>query len=93
MNVNLKKVKKVDFSNQYVYVADFGRAQEETDSDESIHVNSGMLSRVIVIRNDKFKQISSPFPYYQKALSPSRDGKNIKKMNDKLWAFYNSQNF
>ena len=91
LNADLQRDSSIIVNTNYFLIADIGQAQSTdfiSNQQHEISTNSGMLRRVIVLSNKDFKQMEAPFPYYQKALWESLDGKNISKLNHKISQFY-----
>lgn len=58
---------------------------------ENYYGSSDMSFEALIIKNDQFMQLKSPFPYYVRTFNslPVRksNNKTVKKMNDKLFYF------
>jgi hypothetical protein len=58
---------------------------------ENYYGSSDMGFEALIVKNDQFMQLKSPFPYYVRTFNslPVRksNNKTVKKMNDKLFHF------
>lgn len=76
-----------DLANQNFYVAEFSNINGNSEGN-----NSGLGFKALVIMDDQLKQLSSPFPYYQKSsflFVKKTEDSIIEDWNEKLSFFSN----
>jgi len=104
LNENLEADSSIKVSNSIIYVAEFASTESDTkhyakseyfDEGEKKSTNYGgseLTFTALIIKDQKFKQLRKPFPYYVrefKELPIERSVKNtVIKMDQKLSQFY-----
>ncbi len=87
-NLNCEPDTSVKWKNESFFIAEFGRIEGDTTLEES----SKLSAAALIIRDNKFKQLRDPFPYFsiyhEWGIKKKKFRMSARRMNESLDIFY-----
>ena len=85
LNNNLKPDKTIKYNNEYFLTGEYGFIEQDKVKYQG---GSNMSFEALIIKDDQFKQLRRPFPYYLRTFATlpikRKPKKVVRKMNNKL---------